>query len=438
MRIRPAPDDALERVAIRLNLVPLPAAYVLYGMTAGRVLGTAQRLGMFTQLLKGPATAGRLAEELSLQVAGTRLLCESLAGLGILEQDGHTFALAKRARKWLDPASDTYIGTWLEHTATYWEWYGDLERIVRDGGSFEIHREPAEDEEYWRVYITGQYEIARLSAAEVAKAIRLSQKPTALLDVAGAHGWFSAELCRRHETLKATVVDLPGSARVGREIIAKAGMSDRVEHREGDMFEADLGGPYDGALVFDIIHHLSGEQIVTLFRRVRERIKPGGTLAVLDMFRVDAKRQRASAAALGLLFHLTSGADLHTPSELTGYMREAGFSAPKRTKIRRIPDQDLYQAQAEVRPLVPRRAAERSRAPCTRLNSGSGTMPKTNVAAPAMIATRTTSGWGLVAAGEACGQRPAAGRRAAARARGESRRRAPGPGSTARAPWRGR
>ena len=49
----------------------------------------------------------------------------------------------------------------------------DLERIVRDGGSFEIHREPAEDEEYWRVYITGQYEIARLSAREVAKAIRL-------------------------------------------------------------------------------------------------------------------------------------------------------------------------------------------------------------------------------------------------------------------------
>jgi ubiquinone/menaquinone biosynthesis C-methylase UbiE len=346
MRIRAAPDDALERIAIRANMVPLPAGYVLYGLTSGRVVGTAQRLGIFAQLLKGPATAGRLAEQLSLQVAGTRILCENLAGLGILEQDGHTFSIDKRSRKWLDPASETYLGTWLEHTVTYWEWYGDLERVVRDGGSFEIHREPAEDEEYWRVYITGQYEIARLSAGEVAKAIRLGGKPTALLDVAGGHGWFSAELCKRHETLKATVVDLPGSARVGRKIIAGAGMEDRVEHREGDMFEADLGGPYDGALVFDIIHHLSGEQIVTLFRRVRESLKPGGTLAVLDMFRLDARHQRASAAALGLLFHLTSGADLHSPAELTGYLREAGFSKPKRTKIRRIPDQDLYQAEA--------------------------------------------------------------------------------------------
>jgi 2-polyprenyl-3-methyl-5-hydroxy-6-metoxy-1,4-benzoquinol methylase len=346
MRVKPAADDLLERVAVAGNMVPLPAAYALYGLTSGRVLAVAQRLGLFEKLLAGPATAGRVAEELDLQVAGTRLLCENLAGLEILEQDGHTFSLPKRSRKWLDRASDTYIGTWLEHTASYWEWYGDLERIVRDGGSFEIHREPAEDEEYWRVYITGQYEIARLSAAEVAKAIRLEGAPTALLDVAGGHGWFSAELCKRHETLKATVLDLPGSARVGRELIARAGMSDRVEHRDGDMFESELGGPYDGALVFDIIHHLSAEQVVSLLRRVREALKPGGTVAVLDMFRSDAKRQRASAAALGLLFHLTSGADLHSPGELAGFFSDAGFSAPKRTKVRRIPDQDLFQARA--------------------------------------------------------------------------------------------
>ena len=315
-------------------------------MTAGRVLGTAQRLGIFARLLQGPATAGRVAEELELHVPGTRLLCENLAGLGVLEQDGHTFALAKRARKWLDPGSDSYIGTWIEHTASYWEWYGDLERIVRDGGSFEIHREPAQDEEYWRVYITGQYEIARLSAGELARTIRLPPKPSALLDVAGGHGWFSAQLCRRHETLTATVVDLPGSARVGRELIAAAGLSDRVVHREGDMFSADLGGPYDGALVFGILHHLSGERALALLSRVRAAMKPGGTLAVLDMFRADAQRQRASAAALGLLFHLTSGADLHTPDELRRYVAEAGFSAPKRTRIRRIPDQALYQATA--------------------------------------------------------------------------------------------
>jgi hypothetical protein len=213
MKLRPAPDDLLERVGISLNLAPLPGAYAMYGMVAGRVVGVAQRLGVFRQLLSGPATAGRLAEQLELQVPGTRLLCENLAGLGILEQDGHTFSLPKRSRKWLDPASETYVGSWIEHTTTYWEWYGDLERIVRDGGSFEIHRENAEDEDYWRLYITGQYELARLSAGEVAKAIKLGEKPTALLDVAGAHGWFSAELCKRHETCSSQSSAGPTTAR---------------------------------------------------------------------------------------------------------------------------------------------------------------------------------------------------------------------------------
>jgi cyclopropane fatty-acyl-phospholipid synthase-like methyltransferase len=137
--------------------------------------------------------------------------------------------------------------------------------------------------------------------------------------------------------LRATVIDLPGGARVGREIIAAAGMSERVEHRAGDTFEAELGGPYDGALVFDILHHLTAEQTVALLARLRAAMKPGATLAVLDMFRSDARRQRASAAAIGLFFHLTSGADLPTPAELAESMRTAGFSAPKRPRSAAFP-----------------------------------------------------------------------------------------------------
>jgi hypothetical protein len=346
MRMKFAPEGLAERVGLRLNLVPLPGAYAMFGMTAGRVVGAAQRLGIFARLLERPAGSDQLAADLGLRPDGVRLLCATLAGAGQLRVQAGQFALDRSARKWLDPASSTYIGTWLEHTTTYWEWYGDLERIVRDGGSFEIHRASAEDEEYWRVYITGQYELARLSAAEVARAIRLPHDPAALLDVAGAHGWFAAALCERHPTMRATVVDLPGSARVGREIIARAGLADRVLHVDGDMFSAELGGPYDGALVFDIIHHLSGDQTLALLRRVRAVLRPGATIAILDMFRRPGADQTASAASLGLFFHLTSGADLPDPSELSEHLREAGFGAPRRTRIRRIPDQDLYQAVA--------------------------------------------------------------------------------------------
>jgi cyclopropane fatty-acyl-phospholipid synthase-like methyltransferase len=141
------------------------------------------------------------------------------------------------------------------------------------------------------------------------------------------------------------VVDLPPSAAVGREIVAEAGMSDRVRHVEGDAFEVDLGGPYDAALCFNLIHHLSPEDNVRLFKRIHEALAPGGVFAVLDLFAAEeGKMPDAAGAALGLFFYLTSGAATYSPSELASWLSEAGFSEPKKLSIRRNPAQTLYRA----------------------------------------------------------------------------------------------
>jgi hypothetical protein len=66
---------------------------------------------------------------------------------------------------------------------------------------------------------------------EVARRLGLPPAPRALLDLAGGHGWFVAELVRRHPALTATVLDLPGATRVGRAIMAETGMSARADAR---------------------------------------------------------------------------------------------------------------------------------------------------------------------------------------------------------------
>ena len=55
MKLKAAPDDLLERIALRMNLAPMPAAYAMYGMVAGRIVGVAQRLGVFAKLQIGEA-----------------------------------------------------------------------------------------------------------------------------------------------------------------------------------------------------------------------------------------------------------------------------------------------------------------------------------------------------------------------------------------------
>jgi SAM-dependent methyltransferase len=346
MRIGAKPDNLTERIGLLLGKVPTPIGEAMYAMPAARSLQVAQRTGMLGALAEGPREPGELAEHLGLQKTGTARVLDVIASLGHVQQnpDGR-YEMTKSGRTWLDPRSDTYLGDFLADTAHYWDWYAGLEDLVRDGTHVELH-EKGPDDPYWQSYIRGQFQLARLSSAEVAKAIPLVKGAHQVLDVAGAHGEFSMALCRRHEGLRATIVDLPGSARVGEEIVAEAGMSDRVRHLVGDMFEADYDGSYDGALCFNIIHHLSPEQARALFARIRASLRPGSPLCVLDLYDRPGGQRANLASVLGLFFHLTSGADTYTTEEVSRWMSESGYGKAEIKSFRTLPDLRLLIAKA--------------------------------------------------------------------------------------------
>jgi SAM-dependent methyltransferase len=346
MRIAAKPDGAVERLGLALNQVPVPIGESMFGMAVARSLQVARTTGLLEALAKRGGTAGELAGRLGLRPQGTALLLDVLAAQGHVKLGpGERYEMTSRARRWLDPDSDRHVGGFLEDTSHYWDWWGRLEDLVRDGRAVELHDRPADDP-YWRSYIRGQYEIARLSGDEVAKGVDLAPDATSLLDVAGGHGEFSMALCRRHEGLRATIVDLPGSAAVGREIVSEAGMAESVRYVEGDMFEADLGGPHDGALCFNIVHHLSPERARELFSRARESLRPGAPLCVLDLFDRPPGKQPDNGALLGLFFHLTSGADTYTVPEVSGWLEASGFQAPKAITFRTLPGLALLRADA--------------------------------------------------------------------------------------------
>jgi ubiquinone/menaquinone biosynthesis C-methylase UbiE len=336
----------MERVGLMLNRLPTPIGEAMFAMPVARSLQVAQRTGILAALAEGPREPAELAEHLGLQAAGTELLLDVIASLGHVElrADGR-YEMTERARRWLDPKSDHYLGDFLADTAEYWQWWQGLEDLVREGRHVELH-DKAPDDPYWRSYIRGQYQIARLSSDEVAKAVPLQRGAHSLLDVAGAHGEFSMALCRHHPGLKATVVDLPGSARIGREIVSGAGMDDRVHHLEGDMFEADLGGPHDGALCFNIVHHQTPEQARELFTRIRAVLRPGAPLCVLELYDRPEGQKPDSGSILGLFFHLTSGADTYTVEQVSTWLAESGFDTARKHTFRTLPSLAMLSAKA--------------------------------------------------------------------------------------------
>jgi len=346
MRLGAIPDSFVERLGLLLGKVPTPIGEAMYSMPVARSLQVAQRTGILGALAEGPRDPAELAEHLGLQAKGTVRVLDVIATLGHVRQnpDGR-YEMTKSGHTWLDPRSDTYLGDFLADTYEYWDWYAGLEDLVRDGTHVELH-EKAPDDPYWQSYIRGQYQLARLSSAEVAKAIPLARGAHSVLDVAGAHGEYSMALCRRHEGMRATIVDLPGSARVGEEIVAEAGMRDHVRYLVGDMFETDYDGHYDAALCFNIIHHLSPEQIRALFQRIRAVLRAGAPLCVLDLYDRESGKRANLASILGLFFHLTSGADTYTTDEVGRWMHESGYGSAEIKSFQRLPDLRLLIAKA--------------------------------------------------------------------------------------------
>lgn len=347
MRLGLKADNLLERVADWFNLAPQPLAHAFFGMMASRTLMAGVRLGVYAALAEGSASAEALAERLKLSPEGTRTLLEALVACEAVERqrDGR-YRLNPRAKRWLDPRSPRYVGAFLEFNYAQWDWWTGLEGVVRSGQAVDIHGFAPEDPR-WRDYIHAMHQLARLAAPEVAAAIPLPRGARSLLDLGGAHGWFAAELCLRNRGLKATVLDLEGSARVGRDIITSAGLSHLVTHREGDILTAELGGPYDAVLLFQVMHHLSPAQNVALLRRVRGALGPKGTLAVLEYLREDIQDPASSAPLIGLHYFLTSGAAAYTPAEVEGFLDDAGFRIEQSRPIRHLPLQTLILARPD-------------------------------------------------------------------------------------------
>jgi cyclopropane fatty-acyl-phospholipid synthase-like methyltransferase len=91
---------------------------------------------------------------------------------------------------------------------------------------------------------------------------------------------------------------------------------------------------------FNLVHHLAPDATATLFRRIGSALKPG-TLAVLDVFAEPGRRVSAHADMLALFVYLSPGARVHTPRELDGWLRHAGFAPPRAIRVLRIPGLSL-------------------------------------------------------------------------------------------------
>ena len=306
---------------------PDPFLDTFTGLVAARAVTTAVMLGVFEALHDAPETAEDLAARLELDPLGAETLLTALLTLGYVTLDDGRFTNTAVTEAQLVRSSPESIATFAgEQGDLHWQVLELLPDAVRTGRPYAMHEERRDESKRWEAYIRGLFEISRAEQDANAALVPVSD-PRRLVDVAGGHGGFAMAMCRRHPALEATVLDLPPSAAVGREIVAEQGFGERVTFREGDVFELGLGEELDVVSIFNLVHHLPEERDRELCQLAHAALCPGGCLVIGDSARPEPGEPVSEHGAVSsLLFYAWSHSRNFKPSEIRAWMEEAGFT----------------------------------------------------------------------------------------------------------------
>jgi 2-polyprenyl-3-methyl-5-hydroxy-6-metoxy-1,4-benzoquinol methylase len=321
------PTSLVERIALASGLVPVPILDTMFGMLKSRAVMAGVSLGIFEGLALEAHTTASLAAALKLDAECLDLLLRSLVFCGYLELDGDRYSLSALGRRSMVEGSPRDLTGFVQWNYQQWEFTGHLETLVRTGEGVDFHQR-MEDPDAWRHYQKAMLEGARFDAPFLAKRIPVRRGATRLLDLAGSHGLTGAAICRRHPPMRSTVIDLPAAIPHARELAAREGIADLVEHREGDLTRDDLGTDWDVVVLSNILHHFQPGRIADVLARAHRALANDGTVAIWEIERPRRESKPNQGDGVALFFRLTSTAGAYSGEEYAAWLEQAGFRKP--------------------------------------------------------------------------------------------------------------
>jgi len=289
-------------------------AYLNEAVAAAAAVEAAQQLGVLARLDSGPVTVAELADTCAISERGARLLLAALAGLGLAEGVG--------GGVWRAAVSD------LAGLAGMPRMWAHLEGSLREGRP--LVRGDTSDGA--AAFYPGAVAYLGTMLAAIAEQAA-SQLPAAarVLDAgAGAAPW-SLAVAARHPACLVTAVDLPTVVPATRRAVRAAGRERQFRFLAGDLFDVELErGAYDLAIAGNLCHLFDEATNRRLFGRLYDALRPGGTLAVMDVIPDEQPTPRWVALyELGLLLRTASGR-VHPLAAYLGWLHDAGFEPPER------------------------------------------------------------------------------------------------------------
>ncbi|MET9713662.1 methyltransferase [Nocardiopsis alba] len=275
------------------NELPPQARLLLLssGKRVSQVVYAVAELGLADHISEGPRTAEELAELTGSVAAPLRRLLRCAAAIGLVEEiPEDSYGITDLSRLLCsDAPSGQRDMVLLNGRDMLWKPYGEILHTLRTGAPafehvfgrpfFEYLEENPEDGDLFDRAMT---QLSRFTGQILLQQYDFAPFST-VVDVGGGQGTFLTQILNRHHESRGVLVDRPETIAQAGPVIDKAGLTDRVELREGDFFGAlpDEGDLY---VLKAVLHDWSDEPARRILTRVREAMgdHPERRLIVCD------------------------------------------------------------------------------------------------------------------------------------------------------------
>jgi acetylserotonin N-methyltransferase len=306
---------------------------LLEAFRCSKIMFAAVSMGVFDRLEGGPKNAATLASELPADIGALTQLLNACVGLGLLTKENETFANSPAASAYLCHGSPRRITGYINFSNEFlWPLWGKLEDAIREGShrwkqvygwDGPIFSNFFRTDESKREFLQAMHGQGLISSPAVVAAFDLSRFKK-LVDLGGATGHLAIAACQRYPNLESIVYDLPAATPLAEETIAGTPVAERVCTQAGDFFvdplpEADLFA------LGRILHDWTESKILTLLKRIHERLPVGGGVLLAEKLLWDDKTGPRWAQLQSLNMLVCTEGKERTLGEYEALFHQCGF-----------------------------------------------------------------------------------------------------------------
>lgn len=297
-----------------------------------RIILTAVELRMF-ETLADSNTASDVSMALGTDLRATERLMDALVALEVLQKENSQYHIAHELKTALSPGPESILPS-LRHRMHLWNSWSRLTTKVREGQDVSLPYDYEQGErpaEQVADFIGAMEVAARNQAGPTTDALKLDGVAT-LLDIGGGPAVYAEQFVRANPELNVWVLDLEEVCTLAANRLEGNPLKERINFISGEarsVAEEKVLAPvenmgYEVVFMSNLIHSMSPEQILLLFRRSLGWLAPGGRLVLKD-FLLDESRTQPNGAAVFAINMLvnTPGGNSYTWGECRQWLSKA-------------------------------------------------------------------------------------------------------------------